>query len=197
MLRPLSCLCMLSALFFSVAMCAQDAAPTAPPQQAPTTEAAPAQHPPAVSALSRLGVAHKAYLKRGTGNSIPYNVISAAFEAWPRFTLVRDPDKADIIVEISAPEESGGVSISGSTTIPSYSSEGRPEPATTTHSMPASKVEMVVLDQHNHLRLWFGSEQPKGAMKQRAREDHLVDAAQALFTRFHDRLEPPEAPEKK
>ncbi len=189
MLKYCSLLCFVFVfvIFLTSTLPAQAPAPAAP--QAPQAETAQPQHPPAVSALSRLGMARKVYMKRGPGNSIPFNVISSAFEAWPRFTLVRDPEQADIIVEVSAPEEGGGVAI---TTIPN-SPDGRPQATTsTTRSIPNNRVEMVIIDVHNRVRLWSASEQPKSAMKQRAREDHLVEAAQALFTRFHVRLEPPE-----
>jgi hypothetical protein len=42
--------------------------------------------------------------------------------------------------------------------------------------------------------MWFGSEEPKFAVRQKATQTNLVQAAERLFTRFHDRVEPPAKP---
>jgi hypothetical protein len=51
-------------------------------------------------------------------------------------------------------------------------------------------IRMAVLDPKTRLPLWTGVEQPKHALKQKAREDNLVEAAQALFSKFHQAVEP-------
>jgi hypothetical protein len=50
---------------------------------------------------------------------------------------------------------------------------------------------MSVYDQKTKLPLWSGTEQPKFAMKRNAKENNLLAAAQKLFERFRDRVEPP------
>ncbi|HEX8924781.1 MAG TPA: hypothetical protein VF786_03265 [Terriglobales bacterium] len=126
-------------------------------------------------------------VQQGHGNSIPYNIISSAFESWARYTIVDSRQKADLIVEISAPEESTGVSVQGTTIPDSQHPETR---ATTSRSLSSTSVKMMVLDPRTGLPLWSGSENPHGAMKKRAREDNLVQAAQKLFARFRDQMEP-------
>lgn len=48
---------------------------------------------------------------------------------------------------------------------------------------------MSVYDPKSKMLLWSASEQPKFAMKQKAREDNLVNAAQHLISKFRDRMD--------
>lgn len=52
---------------------------------------------------ARLTAAKTVFMKDGGGNGIPFDVISSALEAWGRFTMVDSPEKADVVVEVSAP----------------------------------------------------------------------------------------------
>lgn len=156
----------------------------------------PAQEPqkpnPPMSPLVRLTSAKTVYLKSGGGSDIPYNVISSDMEGWGRYELVKSPEKADLIVEITAPSEGGsGVSVSSSTQTGEY---GRPEDSVSTSrelSQGGGIVKLVVYDPHSKAPLWSATEQAKSAMRQKAREDNLVQAAEKVFTKFHDRIEPP------
>jgi len=42
--------------------------------------------------------------------------------------------------------------------------------------------------------MWIAREEPKFAVPHKAEDEHLVEAAQKIFTRFHDRIEPPVKP---
>ena len=173
-----------SLAFFCMAI-AQQSVPSSAESQNPAEQA---QVPRPMTASARLAAARTVYLVQGGGNSIPFNIISSAFESWPRYTMVESRQKADLIVEISAPEDSTGVSV-GSTTIPdSAHPEAR---SAASRNLNNTSVRMFVLDPRTGLSLWSGSENPHNAMKKRAREDNLVEAAQKLFARFHDHMEPP------
>jgi len=138
---------------------------------------------------ARLNAAMTVFMKDGGGSSIPFDVISSALEAWGRFTMVDSPDKADVVVEVSAPASGSGVSVSSSTR-PSGTNAGRPEQnTTTTRELSSGQVKMSVYDPKSKMPLWSASEQPKFAMKQKAREDNLVNAAQRLISKFRERLE--------
>jgi hypothetical protein len=50
---------------------------------------------------------------------------------------------------------------------------------------------MTVYDGKNKRVLWIGTETARFAMKQTSRENNLVEAAERLALRFHDRVEPP------
>ncbi len=155
-------------------------------------ENSPAKKPVPLSPSARLAAAKTAFLKSGGGSDIPYNVISSALEGWPRFALVDSPEKADLIIEISSPTEDNGVSVSSSTRT---NVMGKPESSTTTtRELSVSQIKMVVYDAKNKVALWSATEQPKSAFRQKAREDNLVEAAQRLFTKFRDRIQPPEKP---
>ena len=50
---------------------------------------------------------------------------------------------------------------------------------------------MTVRDARNKRVLWRGTESGKYALREKARENNLVQAAEKLASKFHDRLEPP------
>jgi hypothetical protein len=146
--------------------------------------------------LVRLASAKSIFLKSGGGSEIPYNVISSSMENWGRYTIVNSPDKADLIMEVTSPSETGGsgVSVSSSTKSSPY---GRPEESTSSSrdvSQGGGTIRLVVYDARSKAALWSATEQSKSAMRQKARSDNLVGAAEKLFTKFHDRIEPPIAP---
>jgi hypothetical protein len=146
--------------------------------------------PPVMSPSARLAAAKTAYIRNAGGTRIPFNVITSGLEGWGRYTLVEDPAEADLIVEVSSPDEGGGgVSISSSTTRNSIS--GKPEESTkTTRNLSTDPIRLVVRDARNKVALWTATEQPKSAMRQKAREDNLVEAAQRLVSKFRERVEP-------
>jgi hypothetical protein len=49
---------------------------------------------------------------------------------------------------------------------------------------------MIVSDARNKRILWTGSEIVKFAMKEKVKENNLVEAAEHLASKFHERLEP-------
>jgi hypothetical protein len=140
---------------------------------------------PPISPSARLLAAKTAFVKNAEGSSdIPYNVIDGGLEGWARLMLVDSPEKADIVIEISAPEESLGTSVS------STSDTGGKSTSRSTRDLYVEVIKMSVYDARTHLMLWTATEKPKGAFKDKAREDNLVAAAQRLLTKFRDRLEP-------
>ncbi len=147
--------------------------------------------PVPMSPTARLNAAKTVFVKNGGGNEIPYNVISSAVEGWGRFLPVDAPEKADIIIEVTAPEENSGMSVSSSTTRSAPAGKQNESSVTSTRNLTVTQIKLLVYDGKSKIPLWSGTEQPKSGMKQKTREDHLVEAAQRLFTRFHDRVEPP------
>jgi hypothetical protein len=70
---------------------------------------------------------------------------------------------------------------------------GQPEHGTSTsRDLSAAEVSLTVIDNANKRVLWHGTESAKYAMKQKARENNLVEASEKLASKFHDRLEPAE-----
>lgn len=147
---------------------------------------------PPMNPFTRLTAAKNVYLKSGGGNPIPFNVIESSMQGWGRYQLVESADKADLILEVTAPTDSGGgISVSSST---KNDRSGRPEDSTSTSrelSSGGGSVKIVVYDARSKAALWSGMEQAKSAMRQKQREDNLVQAAEKVFTKFHDRIEPP------
>ena len=163
-------------------------APAAATEQKASEQKAPEQKPPALSTTARLTGARTVYIRIPHGNTIPYEAISVGFDGWGRYKMVNDESKADLVVEITAPQEASGFSVSSTTS--TSTPMGQPEQSTTSRKeFSNAPVKMVVLDARSKTPLWMGSEQPKSAMRRKAQEDSQVEAAQKLFAKFHDRVE--------
>ena len=148
-----------------------------------------------ITASARLAAAKTAYFKRAAGADVAYDAIRYAIEGWGRYAVVSKPEDADITIEVSAPGESGGITMSSSTTT-ANNTTGRPEQnnsSTRTFNSGGGPVRLTVYDTKTKMLLFIASEQAKSAMKQKAREDNLVDAASKLVTKFRERVEPPPA----
>ena len=153
-------------------------------------QAAPEQKNPVyVSPSARLLAAKAVFMKNNGGSEIPFNVISGGLEGWGRFLLVDSPEQADIVIEVTSPDDDH---TSQNATKTKVGASGRmEESASASRNVYEGPIKMVVSDAHTHLTLWAASEQPKGGFRQRARDEHLVEAAQHLITKFRERLEPP------
>lgn len=147
---------------------------------------------PPMNPYTRLTAAKSVYMKSAGGSEIPFNVITTSMEGWGRYIIVNSADKADLIMEVTSPAETGGgVTVSSST---KPGNDGRPEQSSSTSreiSPAGGPVKIVVYDARSKAALWSGMEQAKSAMRQKAREDNLVQAAEKVFSKFHDRIEPP------
>ncbi len=151
--------------------------------QAPDPTARP------LSPTARLTAAKTAFLKNAGGSAIPFDVISEAVQGWGRYQIVAVPEKADIIVEVTSPASGSGISVTSTTS--SDQQTGRPvESSTTTRELSVSRITLIVYDAKSKMALWSSSEQPKGAVRDKARKDNIVQAAQHLVTKFRERVEP-------
>jgi hypothetical protein len=157
---------LLAMLFFSAAIAQQTPEP-----------------PKAVSAQARLLAARSIYIEHA-GGRLPNDVIGDAFQGWGRYTVVYTPSKADLIVSINAPVVDSGVSVS----------RGDGSRGAVAASNQVLQIRLLILDAHDRVVLWSGSEQPKSAIKEKQREDHLVEASLRLFRRFRNLIEPEPAP---
>ena len=152
----------------------------------------PAEAAKPISPSGRLTAAKTAYVKRAAGADVAYDTIRYAIEGWGRYAIVSKPEDSDITLEVSAPGDSGGITASSSTTT-TNAVTGRPEQSNnTTHSFNSGggPVRLTVYDTKSRMMLFVASEQAKSAMKQKAREDNLVEAASKLVTKFRERVEP-------
>jgi hypothetical protein len=168
---------------------AQAGAPQ-PASGQPQEPAQPAPKKPVIETPAmRLAAAKTVLLLRTHGNSIPVEVVRTTMEGWDRFTFVTTADKADLIIEVSSIGDSG-VQVSSSSRV---SPETGHEEKSTSSSKDISptEVKMTVLDARNRRALWSATESVKFAMKEKARETNLVEAAERLASKFHDRLEAP------
>lgn len=160
--------------------------PEAQPQQSP---AQPPKKPLIETPSMRLASAKNVLLVRSHGSSIPAEVIRTTLEGWNRFTFVTAPDKADLIIEVASSGDSG-VQVSSSSRVSPES--GHEEKSTSSRKdISPTDVKMTVFDARNKRALWGATESVKFAMKEKAKENNLVEAAERLASKFHDRLEPP------
>lgn len=146
--------------------------------------------PPVISPHARLMAARSIYIEHA-GGRLPNEVIGDAFHGWGRYVIVGDPRKADLIASINAPVSDSGVSVGngGGRRGSTQTSDSR-----TLSSSNITQIRLLILDAHDRVVLWSGSQQPKSSMKGRQREDNEVDASLALFRRFRDTIEPEPAP---
>jgi hypothetical protein len=194
-------------IIMSLAAIAQSG-PTQSPQSKPAPQAspAPAAEPASPSSASapekkrpvmqtpsvRLTSARTVLIARTRGGDIPYDVIRTTIDGWGRFTLVKSTEQADLVIEVAS---SGGNSdVRVSSTMGTSARTGQPESgSSSSRDLSAAEVSLTVFDGANKRVLWHGTETAKYAMKQKARENNLVEASEKLASRFHDKLEPIEA----
>jgi len=55
----------------------------------------------------------------------------------------------------------------------------------------SASVTLKIIEAKMGRELWSGTEKVKSALKKKAEEDNVVAAAEKLFLRFHDAVEPP------
>jgi hypothetical protein len=150
----------------------------------------PAEKKPLIETPSmRLAAAKNVFINRTRGSRIPLDVIRSTMEGWGRFTFVETPEKADLIIEIASTGDSG-VQVSSSSKISPET--GHEEKSNSTRKdISPTDIKMTVFDSRNKRPLWATSESVKFAMKEKGKENNLVEAAERLAAKFHDRLEPP------
>ena len=146
--------------------------------------------PAPIAPHARLMAARSIYIEH-SGGRLPNDVIGDAFQGWGHYVVVGDPAQADLIVSINAPvSDSGGVSVGGG----GGGRRGAPPPSRSPSSSDVFQIRLSILDAHDRVVLWSGSEQPKSSLKESKREDNEVDASLRLFRRFRIVIEPEPAP---
>ena len=192
MLRPVPTL-LVSLMLVSLACAAQEAAPAQEANSAPPA----ARNRALISPQARLLAAKNVYLSNAGGNDIPFNVISGAMEGWGRYILVDAPEKADIVIEVTAPEDEKKSTDEENKTHVSGGSGGRGGPTRPDQSkVPGDpRIKLVVRDAKTKAVLWAQAEAPKDSFRDKKRNDNFVQVAQHLFEQFHNRVEPPPAKE--
>lgn len=148
----------------------------------------PAEKKPLIETPSmRLAAAKTVFITRTHGNRIPLDVIRSTMEGWERFTFIETPEKADLIIEISSTGDSGVQVSSSSKVSPETGQEEKS--SSTRKDISPTEVKMMVFDSRNKRPLWAATESVKFAMKEKGKENNLVEAAERLASKFHQRLE--------
>jgi hypothetical protein len=164
--------------------------------QQPAASPSPSEErrtPAAESPMAKLTSARTVLVTRGRGSNIPYDTIKSTLEGWMRFSVVDTPDKADIIVNV---ETYGDNEAKVSTSMGPNATTGQMEQSSkTTKDLSVSDIKLTVLDAKTKRVLWTSSEKVKFAMKKTTKESNMVEAAERLASRLHDRLEPPQPQE--
>src|SRR6478672_7077754 len=150
----------------------------------------PAEKKPLIETPSmRLAAAKNVFITRTHGSRIPLDVIRSTMEGWERFTFVEAPEKADLIIEISSTGDSGVQVSSSSKVAPETGHEEKS--SSSRKDISPTDIKMTVFDSRNKRPLWAATESVKFAMKEKGKQNNLVDAAERLASKFHQRLEPP------
>lgn len=159
-------------------------------QQPPAAKPTPSQEkkPGFQTPSMRLASARNIFIIRTHGSMIPFDAIKSTLDGWGRFSLVETKDKADLIIEVASSGDSG-VQVSSSSSVSPDS--GKEEKSTSTRKdLSPTEITMTVFDARNKRPLWSATESVKFAMKEKSKENNLVEAAERLAAKFHDRLEP-------
>jgi hypothetical protein len=152
----------------------------------------PEKKPLLETPLARLVHARSVMVVRSRGSVIPFDVVKSTVEGWGRFVLVENPEQADLVVQVATTGGDSELSVTGSMS-PSIESGKLERSTRSSKDLSSSEVSLTVLDARNRRVLWSATETAHYAMKQTARENNLVEAAEKLVSKFHDRLEPPPA----
>ena len=147
--------------------------------------------PLAVTPAVRLAAAKSVYLKNGGGSDMPFDVITMSFSEWARWAVVDDPAKADLIVEVTSPDdgkkkdkEGGGFTASAQgKQVAGHRDE---EPPTSTRN----DVLMAVRDAKTKAVLWSGTEKPTSVEKGMSKAEKFAAAGTRLMARFREKVEP-------
>lgn len=159
------------------------------PGGAPVFAQQPPEKKPLIETPSmRLAAARNVFITRTHGSRIPFDVIKSTLDGWGRFTLVETPSKADLIIEISSSGDSG-VQVSSSSKVSAETGQEEKSNSTRKDISPTD-ITMTVFDSRNKRGLWSATESVKFAMKEKGKENNLVEAAERLASKFHERLEP-------
>lgn len=174
---------------------ASSQAPSAPPPATTSPSPLPVKDSekkpvPIQTPTARLASARNIYVVRTRGGDIPFDTIRTTIDGWERFTLVNAPDKADLIIEISSTGGDNEIRVTSGMS-PSIETGRMEESNHSSKDFSGTEVSMIVADAKNKRVLWRGTESAKYAVRQTARENNLVEAAEKLAAKFHDRLEPP------
>ena len=151
------------------------------------TQQPPEKKPLIETPSMRLAAAKTVFITRTHGSRIPLDVISSTMEGWERFTFVETPKKADLIIEISSTGDSGVQVSSSSNVSPETGHEEKS--SSTRKDISPTDIRMTVFDSRNKRPLWTATESVKFAMKEKGKENNLVDASERLASKFHERLE--------
>jgi hypothetical protein len=139
----------------------------------------------------RLAFGKSMYVKNEHGSDVPVDVITSDLEGWGRFTMLNSAENAELIAEVSS-YETGAISLGGTrnSSAPDSHSAG-----TAMHKdLSSPSVRMTVYEAKTKRELWSGMEKVKSAFKKKTEQDNVVAAAEKLFLRFHDAVEPPGNP---
>jgi hypothetical protein len=155
----------------------------------------PEKKPATETTATRLASAKNVLVTRAHGSGIPYDTIKSTIDGWGRFTLVDTPEKADLVVTVATTGDDGSVQVAASNGFSPLT--GRPEQSTSSSKdFSSADITMTVYDAKNKRVLWTSTETAKSALRQTTRENNLVEAAERLAGKFHDRIEPPPPKEK-
>jgi predicted Zn-dependent protease len=162
-----------------------------PPAKASQPAASQEKKPAVIQTpTARLTSAKNVFIVRTHGGNIPYDTIRTTLDNWGRFTLVDAADKADLIIEVASEGGDNDVRVN-SKMGPNYQTGQMEQSTSSTKDFSSTEVSMTVSDAHNRRVLWHATEPAKYSMKEKVRENNLVEAAEKLASKFHDRLEPP------
>jgi hypothetical protein len=140
---------------------------------------------------ARMAAAKTIFLDHLKGTDIPFNIIQAGFESWPRYTIVDSADKADLIVQVTSPAESSSGSSNSVSAKAGSGSGGAPQKSSEESQFAEIPIiKLTVLDARTRVVLYSATERTKNAWKEKNRTESQIETAQKMFDAFRKRIEP-------
>ena len=152
--------------------------------------------PLAVTPAVRLAAAKKVFLKNGGGSDTPFDVISMSFSEWARFTVVDEPEKADLVVEVTSPDDGRKKDKDKEGGMGGFSAKAQGKPiggggqSDQTPTSTRSDVLMAVRDAKTKALLWSSTEKPTSTEKGMSKDEKFAAAGTRLMSRFREKIEP-------
>jgi len=130
------------------------------------------------------------FLVNGGGSSLAYDEFYAQMKQWGKYQIVRSPDGADLIIELSYHVENGGTRVwsSPASTYDYGSGEWHTQQQTHSAQIVDPQLEMKVFDGKAKNLLWSAIDHRQLARKQKNRDKETINSADRLVGQLKTRV---------
>jgi hypothetical protein len=128
--------------------------------------------------------AKKVFLLRGRGAGLAFDTVYAAFQQWPRYTLVDNVSGADIMIVVMIPVDEWRARSAALQTMPPEippSSHGSESRSVSSFPQVPRDVVVTILDAQSKEALWSTVERCRAAITRRNRDKETINATERVI----------------